>query len=457
MKMKKTLFVILPVLAVCAACLPLYAAPENAAEARKAAEAKRNAENKARAEMKRLNSEMKDLLKKNKMTEADAAAGKILALNLDGSRYQTVLQAFCAKKMYGADYTRKYYERAMADKSLSLYYRLVCRHLYGALLMETDPDAKEAGKLFYAPFTDPGLSLKERSGAFVVMKNALGQKSFSDEQDKAYRMYLDLIRKDKKAPERDRENAISQLVSWRLGLLRYSPETTRAYCAELLKDPFYASCRLTLLCADASSYIGRAEAVSAADALEKEIRSDMSAQEKRRIYSTMLTLYTDGAKRYYLPDDPAVLKKKLKALRKFVEVSPADARAYVDIVQTSNEIGDTGTAEAALEKLEKWNSGGMTMNQAHAAAFAFRAEKAYSAGDYAKASNLCDQALAAANPAHFYGEAKLLEMAVRSAAALRKYDKALSYEPRVKKVARQSRRLLDEMNVLKNRLDSTEK
>ncbi len=430
--MKNILFAII---AVSLYITPLYAAvPDRAAQQK----------------LQELNTEMKVFLKKHDLAAADATAQKILALDLNETKYLTVIRAFCEKKIYGADYTRKYYEQAMGDKSLSHYSKLLCTHFYGTLLLNTSLDEEKAYDLVYAPFTDPGLTLKQKTSAFGTARGTFSNRAFNGEHEKIYRMFLNQIKADKTADAKDREAALSRLLSWRLGLLRQSPEATRTFCGNALKDPLFAQHRLTLICANAESHIGRAEAETAADALEKEIAEGMTPQDKLKIYSSMLNLYTDAAKRYYLPDNPAVLKKKLDTLRKMAEIPPDKVKIHMDMLLLADILGDTETSAETLKKLKNWNG----VQKANASAFttAYLAEKAYNTGDYKKASELCDLALAAAGPVHFYGDAKLLDMAVRSAAAMRNYKKALSYEPRVQKNSRQNRKLLEEMSVLKSRL-----
>ncbi len=409
----------------------------------------------AHQKLQTLKKEMDALLKKHDLTAADAVAQKILALELPESTYQTVIRAFSTKKMYGSAYTKKYYEQAMGDKALSIYGKALCKHYYGTVLMHTSLDEKDAYKFLYAPFTESGLTLKQRADALGATRGTFQQKAFLSEHEKIYRMFLDMIKKDKNADEKERNAAVSRLLSWRLGMLRHSPEATQKFCTEAMKNPLFASQKLTLICAKAESYVGRAEAEAAADALEKEITADMSPQDKTKIYNSMMNLYTDAAKRYYLPENPAVLKKKLDTVRKMIAIPPERVKNHMDMLLLADAVGDKKTAAETLERLKNWN--GAQKENARAFACAYQAAKAYEAGNYAQASEFCDQALSAKSQVYYYGDPKLLDMAVRSAAALRKYDKALSYEPRVQKVARQSRRLLDEMSVLKNRLGKTEK
>ncbi len=411
---------------------------------------------KARREFQSLNQKMNTLLKQSALDEADAVAQQILALELDGTKYLTVIRAFSAKKMIGADRTTAYYKRAMADKGLSLYQKLLCQHFYGAMLLNVSPDEEEkAYALLYAPFTEPGLTLKERVNALNVTRNTFNQRSFHGAHDKLYNLVLAQLKAAPSAGEKEWNNALAELVAWRIGLLRNTPEAARAYCTEALKDPFYAPCRLALVLAKAATYTGRAEAEQAADDLKKEITAKTATQDKFRIYTAMKDLYTDAAKRYYLPDDPAVLRKKLNTLKKMAELPLEKVNVHMDILLLSDTLGDSKTAAETLKNLKNWNG----VQKANAALFvsAYLAKKAYCAGDYEKAAELCDQALASGKTVYFYGEPELLDMAVRSAAALRNYEKALSYEARAKKNARKNRHLLEEMNVLKKRLTETGK
>lgn len=387
-----------------------------------------------------LRKEFTDLLKKNDLAKADAAAQQMIALTLESAKkyaqfsrlhparvYNEIASAFAGKKMYAIEYTKKWYGKALnADQAPDA--KMFAKQKYGAFL-----------KAYY--LADDATIRELMSGDFgkgqyvihVWLNYANGCKDIYSLED-LHKILSGICAKYESADQQNASQAASD--QWLINNLIRGKAYTRAlaFCDKLLADKTIDARRkekIAIQKADVLSYVDFPKALVEYETLLKNTTADKTA-----IREQLIRHLDRAAYRFYLPKEPAYLKKII-ALAK---INMAEAKPGFVIwnnainarLNAAFALRDFAEVKATLADLEKYTE--LMKKQPHLKRILLfaSAKTAYEMEDYPAAVKYLNEL-----DAHFAGKyihlpianiTSYLDMMIRTNCAVGDYKKALSYK-----------------------------
>lgn len=386
-----------------------------------------------------LRKEMMDLLKKNDLAGAEAAAEKMVAVAQESEKkyanyhrlylprtYADIAGAFAGKKLFGAKYTVKWYEKALAankdpDIFINQKYGIFLKMYY--LADEAKIKQLITGGLDGGPYS------------VSVLANYVGPclDYYTHEQIYDYMMKHAARVKDPAGLEGEQKRAIQWYVGRTINSKKYAEAI--AFCDKLMADKKYSADMKTFIAlrkADALCYIDLWKGIAEFERLLKIV----SDKEKIELRATMIQHLEKNAYRFYLPNDPVHLKKIIEIAREgmkdHVAVGFSGKRTIYARINAGLKLGDTADLKAVFAKLRTLPDLETKHHDIMKAILFAEGKMAYDAENYAEALASLEKMNALFNGKYHHLQVgsvqQMLDMIIRSCCAIGDYKKALSYK-----------------------------
>lgn len=396
--------------------------------------------NEDQAKYNELRKEFTGLLKKNDLAKADAAAQQMIALTLESAKkyaqfsrlhparvYNEIASAFAGKKMYAIEYTKKWYGKALnAEQAPDA--KMFAKQKYGAFL-----------KAYY--LADDATIRELMSGDFgkgqytihVWLNYANGCKDIYALED-LHKILSGICAKYESADQQNASQAASD--QWLLNNLIRGKAYTRAlaFCDKLLADKTIDARRkekIAIQKADVLSYVDFPKAL-----VEYETLLKNATENKNAIREQLVRHLDREAYRFYLPKEPAYLKKIIALAKDDMAESPAGQRSWTRMaearIKAALELNDAAAVQSVVAEIEKLPDLAKKYSHLQKLALYAKAGAAYKAEDYPAALAALNQLDALFNGKYHHLPIvrieKYLDMMIRTNCAVGDYKKALSYK-----------------------------
>lgn len=386
-----------------------------------------------------LRKEMMELLKKNDLAGADAVAQKMMAVAQESEKkydnyHRLYLSKSCAdiadgfagKKLFGAKYTVKWYEKALAaDKeqniSIAQKYGIFLKKYYLA-------DEAKIKKLITG-------ALDGGPHSVSVLANYVGGclDYYTHEQLYDYMMKHAARMKDPAGLEGEQKRAILWYVNKTINKKEYAKAI--AFCDKYVAEKKCSDGMKNFIAtrkADALCYTDLQKGIAEFERILKVI----DEKEKNEIRVMMIDHLEKNAYRFYLPNDPVHLKKIIEIAREgmkdHVAVGFYGKRMIYARINAGLKLGDTADLKAVFARLRTLPDLETKHHDILKAILFAEGKMAYDAENYATALAALEKMNALFNGKYHHmqvgNKVQMLDMIIRSSCAIGDYKKALSYK-----------------------------